>query len=616
MLLGIVASSLLTMAWLASSSTRPAPAVAIYWLFQVVLDVAFLAFSRRVATAVAGQPRPVRRFWRTMTFSGALFLTADLLQTTTGVLRHPGVGSASPGVVPVALVASGAACILWVMLTHPSGMTGRARLRLWLDAATVVTAGSVFAWYFSVGGGADRPTVDVAGALLASSMQLLALFGVAKLILGGTPPFTFRAGVCGAIGAALLSLSAGLGDLGVNTHLGPLLAARLVPNVFLALSPRLQELQVRANPGALVRPARPYSRLPYVAAAATQVLLVVMVVRMHPDARLWGALVGMVAITGLVVGRQLGAFAENAGLLRQLDASLTDLRRHEQRFRSLVQHASDITLLLHRDGTIAYASPALERIMGIAPDGVHARRALDILAPDDRATLAPVLATLLRSPAGVVTFETRAQHADGSWRLLEVTCTNLLDDPSVNGIICNASDVTEARELQDRLQHQALHDPLTQLANRALFDERLQAALRPGLDGAAAVLMIDLDGFKQVNDTLGHHTGDALLVAVAGRLRGCVRPGDTVSRLGGDEFGVLLPGVSTGAGAQLAERIQAAFTDPVSVDGHELTIRASVGLAVSEPGETVDALLRGADAAMYETKRLRRARSGAQPVGR
>lgn len=613
-LLGILALTVAAMAWVAWRPAGTGPAVAIYWVVQPLLDVSFLLGSRRVA-AVREQPDPVRRFWRTMSFAGALFVTGDTIQVVS-VLSHPTVSRIQAGGVTTAFVLSGSACVLWVMLTHPSGMTGRARVRLWLDAATVVVAAAVFAWYFSVGSGDQRPG-QIAAALLAASLELVSVFAVVTLTLGGTPPFTLGAGATGAAGAALIGLTASFGDRGAEHHLGLLLVVRLLPNLFIAAAPRVQELQVRADPRSLEsRPERPYSRLPYIAVAATQALLIAIVAGLHPDARLWGALLGTVAITGLVVVRQLAAFAENAGLLRRLDVSLTELRQHELRFRSLVQHSSDITVLLHEDGTIAYASPALTRILGFAPEEIRARGGLDLLAAEDVAGLWPVFAELVGTPGHTVTFQTRAEHSDGSMRILEVTCTNLMADPSVEGIICNASDVTETRELHDRLRHQALHDPLTQLANRTLFDDRRRAALRGPPDGAtsdgagAAVLVIDLDGFKLVNDTLGHHAGDALLVAVAGRLRGCARPGDTVSRLGGDEFGVLLPGTSRLAGALIADRIQAAFTDPVHVDGHQLTIRASVGLAVSPQGGDADELLRSADAAMYSAKRDNRTASG------
>jgi diguanylate cyclase (GGDEF)-like protein/PAS domain S-box-containing protein len=612
-LLSVLVGTFTAMCWLAFGRLGAGPAVVGYWLVQPVLDVAFFVLCRRVV-GLAGQPPPVRRFWHAMSVAGALFVIADAVQLVTTVPRSAAT-AASAGAASMVFVMSGVACVVWVMFTHPTGMTGAARVRMWLDAATVLTAAAVFAWYFSVGADTDRGTLDIASALLASAVMLLAVFGAVKLLLGGSAPFTFWAGVTGASAAALISVSAALGDAGESGgHLNQLLAARLLPMVLLAATPRVQELQVRASPGALAaRPARPYSRLPYVAAAATQVLLVVVLAGVRPDLRLWGVVLGMVAITGLVVVRQLAAFADNAGLLRRLDASMIELRRHEQRFRSLVQHASDITVLAHVDSTVAYASPALERVLGVAPDDLRGRRCLDLLAADDLVGLWPLIGQLLASPHGSITFQTRVRHADRSWRLLEVTCTNLLDDPSVGGIICNARDVTEARQLQDRLRHQASHDPLTQLANRALFDERLRAALRPAPTpdgGSAAVLVIDLDDFKLVNDTLGHHVGDALLVAVAGRLGGCARPADTVSRLGGDEFGVLLPGVSLPSANAVADRIRAAFTDPVTVDGHELTIRASVGLAMAGPGESADALLRSADAAMYTAKRRSRATAG------
>jgi diguanylate cyclase (GGDEF)-like protein/PAS domain S-box-containing protein len=609
-LLGMIAGTAATMAWLAFWPAGTAARVVVYWLIQPLFDVAYVMLSRRV-TAVPGQPRPVRRFWHSMSISGMFFLTGDVIQVAA-VLRHPAVAPTEPGATTTVFVMCGVACVVWIMLTHPTGMTGRARVRMWLDAATVVVAAGVFAWYFSVGSGTERAAVDIGSELLASALMLVAVFAAAKLLLGGTAPFTFRAGITGAAGAALLSVGAAFSGSGDSSgHLNLVLAVRLVPLLMITAAPRVQEVQLRANPAALrARPARPYSRLPYAAVAATQALLVVMIAGVHPGVRLWGVLLGVLAIAGLVVVRQLAAFADNARLLRRLDASMAELSRHEQRFRSLVQHASDITVLAHRDGTVAYASPALERVLGIAPEDVRAGSGLDLLSAEDLAGLRPLLHQLLATPRATVTFQVRARHADRSWRLLEVTCTNLLDDPSVGGVICNARDVTEARELQDRLRYQASHDPLTELANRALFDDQVRAALRPATDGGAAVLVLDLDDFKLVNDTLGHHAGDALLVAVAGRLRGCARPGDTVARLGGDEFGVLLPGGSLPTANLVADRIRAAFADPVTVDGHELTIRASVGLAVGGPGETADALQRSADAAMYATKRSNRAASG------
>ncbi|HUG85261.1 MAG TPA: diguanylate cyclase, partial [Euzebya sp.] len=210
-------------------------------------------------------------------------------------------------------------------------------------------------------------------------------------------------------------------------------------------------------------------------------------------------------------------------------------------------------------------------------------------------------------PQGSVTYHGRARHADGSWRWLQITSTNLLDDPSVAGIISNARDITEARMLENRLRHEASHDGLTGLANRALFDERLDDAMGPpSHDENVALLAIDLDDFKGVNDELGHPTGDALLVAVAERLRGCVRAGDTVARVGGDEFAVLLPGASATTADSIAQRIREELVEPVLCEGHTLRVGASVGVCTG--AGDAHALVREADAAMYAEKDRSRTR--------
>ena len=167
-------------------------------------------------------------------------------------------------------------------------------------------------------------------------------------------------------------------------------------------------------------------------------------------------------------------------------------------------------------------------------------------------------------------------------------------------MVCNARDITELREVQDRLRYDATHDPLTGLANRALFDDRLAAA------ATATVLLLDLDDFKPVNDDLGHHVGDELLTTVAERLRRCVRATDTVARLGGDEFALLLPAdhADTGLaqGDMMAARILEAFAEPAQTTGGPLEIKASIGVATGPTADRAD-LMRRADEAMYLAKR-------------
>ena len=198
------------------------------------------------------------------------------------------------------------------------------------------------------------------------------------------------------------------------------------------------------------------------------------------------------------------------------------------------------------------------------------------------------------------------RSGDGVWCHVEVLGTSLLDDAHVAGIVLNARDVTERKELEHQLAHQAFHDPLTNLANRALFADRLDHALKQAARRRRplAVLYFDLDGFKGINDTLGHVAGDLVLQEVAARLSTCVRTGDTISRWGGDEFGILLEELATDAEANAAaERLIDALRDPFWVASTEVFISASIGIVVSDLGtEACDDLLRYADLAMYRAK--------------
>ena len=202
--------------------------------------------------------------------------------------------------------------------------------------------------------------------------------------------------------------------------------------------------------------------------------------------------------------------------------------------------------------------------------------------------------------------ELRIRSGDGRWCHAEVLATSLLDDAHVAGIVLNARDVTERKALEHQLAYQAFHDPLTDLANRALFADRLEHALQQAARRRRplAVLYFDLDGFKGINDTLGHVAGDLLLKEVALRLATSVRAGDTISRWGGDEFGILLEELAADAEATAAaERLIDALRDPFSVAGTEVFITASIGIVVSEVGaEACDDLLRYADLAMYRAK--------------
>jgi diguanylate cyclase (GGDEF)-like protein len=202
--------------------------------------------------------------------------------------------------------------------------------------------------------------------------------------------------------------------------------------------------------------------------------------------------------------------------------------------------------------------------------------------------------------------EFRLRDHDGAWRYVEAVYRNLSDTPDIGGIVLNARDISERKALEGELAHRAFHDPLTELPNRALLVERLQQALARGVRNGrtAAVLFVDLDDFKVINDSLGHRLGDQLLVGVAQRLRACVRPGDTAARLGGDEFVVLLEDMgSEDEAACVAERFLDGLQAPFVLEGHDVYVGASVGIATSRHAGTLpDDLLREADVAMYAAK--------------
>ena len=312
-------------------------------------------------------------------------------------------------------------------------------------------------------------------------------------------------------------------------------------------------------------------------------------------------IVGAMALALLVL-----LFAAFSGASRLLTRQNRQLRRSEERFRSLIQNSVDVNMVVRADGTIASESAAAERVLGLRPDERVGQAAFQIVHPEDRDFGERLLADVMRSPGAQMSGELRIGHADGSWRSIEAVLKNLLDDPAVGGVVVNYRDVTARKGLEEELRRQAFHDSLTGLANRALFADRLEHALaRTRRFGQPiAVLFIDLDDFKTVNDSLGHGEGDQLLIAVAKRLVGAVRTGDTIARMGGDEFAVLIEDpAEAGAPTAVAERLLAALEAPFEHGAKELFVHASVGVAAStSAGQTADDLLRDADVSMYTAK--------------
>jgi diguanylate cyclase (GGDEF)-like protein/PAS domain S-box-containing protein len=278
-------------------------------------------------------------------------------------------------------------------------------------------------------------------------------------------------------------------------------------------------------------------------------------------------------------------------------------RNNEAYFRTLVQNAHDVILIVDDGGRVRYASPSAEAMLG--PGSVVGMPVLDLVAPDDHAAAERALHTVWGGSALAGTRSYRIVRTDGARLDVEVASRDLRDDPTVRGLVLTLRDVTAQRKLEHELTHRAFHDALTGLANRVLFRDRVERALvAAGADGGGlvGVLLIDLDDFKLVNDTMGHGTGDDLLIAVAARLTSVLRPHDTAARLGGDEFAILVEGAAHAAEIEeIAARVVDALGAPLDVAGG-LTTSVSVGVATT-PGVRGSAeMLSHADLALYAAK--------------
>ncbi|MET0522265.1 MAG: sensor domain-containing diguanylate cyclase, partial [Jiangellaceae bacterium] len=283
--------------------------------------------------------------------------------------------------------------------------------------------------------------------------------------------------------------------------------------------------------------------------------------------------------------------------------TMVQSRRANERFQALFQHAPDLVSVLDATGTIEYSSPSAESVLGFPSGSMVGTSVFQIVHPEDRGYMQQQFSVLLGQREAALRLQCRVRSAAGEFRWFEFTASNQMHNPSLTGIVINARDVSENRAFQEQLAHEAQHDALTGLPNRRRMQDALDASLR---NNAVAVLFVDLDGFKPVNDAHGHEAGDELLRQVAARLSSCVRENDVLARVGGDEFVVLMPGVLNAADADaMCARIREAVSHPFAIDGHDVQIGASVGIHLAPPAGDPDEALRAADHAMYTVKKSR-----------
>ena len=284
-------------------------------------------------------------------------------------------------------------------------------------------------------------------------------------------------------------------------------------------------------------------------------------------------------LTLLLMVRQ-GVMLRGDALVRERKAA----RIVEDRYASLIANASDVIMIVAGDGLVRFVSPACERTLGLKPEALVGRNLNDLWSGEDRERLRSFLAEVAAAPSGTVgPVELRIER--GSRRhVIESVGSNLSEDPAVQGLALNFRDISERKALEEQLRQLAFHDPLTLLANRNLFRDRVQHALTLAQRGqsSVAVMFLDLDNFKNINDSLGHDAGDRLLQAVAQRIVKTTRSSDTVARLGGDEFAVLVEGIATITEVQrLADALIATLDVPFPLNGMEVRVGASIGVAFS-----------------------------------
>ncbi|MDO9352918.1 MAG: EAL domain-containing protein [Solirubrobacteraceae bacterium] len=319
-------------------------------------------------------------------------------------------------------------------------------------------------------------------------------------------------------------------------------------------------------------------------------------------------LASLIVLTALLL--KYGGVSRAASLARERNRAA---REGEQRLAALVEGSADILTVIDANTTIAGHAESVERVLGYPEGTLLGTELAELLRPGHADHIRRLLSDLEGALGASETLTFQILRADGSWLDAEARVVNQTDDPLLGGFVVTVRDVSDRKQLEAELEHQAFHDPLTGLANRPLLTDRLRQALTRSVEGSSlqAMVLLDVDDFKAVNDSLGHGRGDDLLREIARRLSDCVRSQDTLARVGGDAFALLIEDAEgDGDAMRTAERmLEAIQSSPVSLEGGQHGIRASIGVAITDgsgPGSTIDRsnqLFRNAELAMYEAKR-------------
>jgi diguanylate cyclase (GGDEF)-like protein/PAS domain S-box-containing protein len=487
-----------------------------------------------------------------------------------------------------------------------------------IDALIVTAALSTLLWVYLIAPYAEDSTLSVLRRLTSiayPAMDILVLAIVARMAAGShrrEPAFVLL--LSGVVALLLSDAFYGVkllgGGFAIDGMPGTGWAIYYTLLGSAALHPSMRRLSEPGPPSAghLTR-----ARLALLACASLTVpLLIVLRAALHESLNLY-VLVGASGVMfALVLMRMAGIVRRNEELSEQMIALTEESasRRSEERLGALIRNSSDVVCILDRQARITYVSPSVAAAFGHMPENLGGSELAALLHPDDSQRVLAFIASLASQPRGQpATAEFRLSHLSQGWREVEALGTNLLSDEAVGGLVLNVRDISERKAFLAELEHQAFHDTLTQLPNRALFRDRVGHALtRQRRDHLpVAVLFLDVDDFKNVNDSLGHAAGDEVLREVGRRLEDCMRTVDTAARLGGDEFAILIHETESELQTiEIADRVMEALHGAIALAGRDVTIATSIGIAFSDQTmvspRDAEELLRNADTAMYMAK--------------
>jgi diguanylate cyclase (GGDEF)-like protein/PAS domain S-box-containing protein len=557
-----------------------------------------------VAARRAAEPA-VQRTWRYLAASLAVYSVGNLLNSTYwlfGVDPFPSIGDVFfLGFYPLLFAA---------VLTAIRAAALRVQWgRLALDATILMLGFGAFFWFFVISptAAAERdPHVlkyVLSQSYIALNCVMLLAFGV-LLMHAGAGQIARRTLVLLTIGFSAMFLADIVWAMGKvsGSYLPGGVSDALYLSCYVWLAAAARE-QLRGRPAVEPAPSQFGTAfvqgMPYVAMLVS--FLVLVYVETGTGANPATAMTVIIFVLTLLVMVRQGVLSRDDALVRERRAA----GMVEARYVSLIKNASDVIMITDVDGRLRFASPAAERTIAINPDDLVGRNLLDLWGDSDRERLTSFLHEVAAT-RGRTIGPVEVVVGTGNRRCtLESVGSNLLDDPAIGGLALNFRDVSERKALEEQLRQLAFHDPLTLLANRSLFRNRVQHALALAQRSGqrVAVMFLDLDNFKNVNDSLGHDAGDRLLQAAAQRLVKSTRPSDTVARLGGDEFAILLEGINDPADVErIGASITEAFSEPLVLDSSEASIAASIGIAYSQVDDDTEQLLRNADIAMYNAK--------------